>query len=793
MEISSSSPTFSPVFSPKSSNSVSPTEEQQIILQKLEKSNVVVSAVAGSGKTTTILFIAQKMFQLNCGAKILVLTYNKKLQLETEERLKSQSLTNVEVKTFHAFGRKYFLSSCQDDKGLDAIVSQNLNPTRFFEFQMIIIDEAQDLNPLYYNFVSRIFVNNKIMAQLCILGDPAQCLYDYQGSDVQYLKNPEQFFSWNGLSWDRANLNQSFRVPDKIAEFVNVSLLQENRIQAIKKTAFKPRYRISSNSESSLFSSTAYQELEYYLNLGYSPSDIFVLAPSVLSNNSPIKKFENLIKTRRPDINIFVSSENSKGLDLELTAGKLVFSTFHSTKGLERKVVMVFGFDSSYFEYYNRNCNTYQCPNPLYVACTRALERLTLFHSNGKSILDFIQSKSLETTCEIIGILPKGNNFSHFSRKLRKSVTSIIRHVSFEQMNKCLSGIKVNQLLPARQVYMLPLKISQKSGMESVSDLIGITIPAYFEYRLKGKSSILENLAQLEIDLTSSSNEKNGGICPKFAEQLTQLQSLDFKNREKTVKDFLWISNLWLSFTSGYVFKLFQIDNYDWLDSYTTEIEQILNRMYQDLNLSDQVQFEVPLSVDLKTPIEMEINGYLDCRDQDRNFEFKCVEYLTGEHLLQLILYLYLNEYSPDRNVPQNTKIEKGLDISYRNLTDPSYEKGEIFRIHPNGNLEVLNSRTLKIERISSDRVITDFSDLNSRFSENKKYLLYNILSGELHELIWNWKDITDSIHYLLNSKFSFPRSKLNTNVSSKSNSTPKTNPKAKPLTLKLNRSSNLK
>ena len=59
----------------------SPSEEQQKIIDALKnKQNVIVNAVAGSGKTTTILGIAKQMPDIN----ILQITYNKALKLEVE-------------------------------------------------------------------------------------------------------------------------------------------------------------------------------------------------------------------------------------------------------------------------------------------------------------------------------------------------------------------------------------------------------------------------------------------------------------------------------------------------------------------------------------------------------------------------------------------------------------------------------------------------------------------------------------------------------------------------------------
>ena len=60
-----------------------PSDEQIRIINALETSNVIVDAVAGSGKTTTILHLAQTYFY----ESFLLLTYNNKLRLETKARV----------------------------------------------------------------------------------------------------------------------------------------------------------------------------------------------------------------------------------------------------------------------------------------------------------------------------------------------------------------------------------------------------------------------------------------------------------------------------------------------------------------------------------------------------------------------------------------------------------------------------------------------------------------------------------------------------------------------------------
>ncbi len=74
-----------------------PTQEQIKIYEEIEntENHVVINAGAGTGKTTTIVSASQR---INCNAAFLA--FNKSIATELAERLPS----NVEAKTFHAFG-----------------------------------------------------------------------------------------------------------------------------------------------------------------------------------------------------------------------------------------------------------------------------------------------------------------------------------------------------------------------------------------------------------------------------------------------------------------------------------------------------------------------------------------------------------------------------------------------------------------------------------------------------------------------------------------------------------------
>ena len=73
-------------------NLPNPTNEQINIINSLDY-NIIIDSVAGSGKTTTNLYIAQN----NINKNILLLTYNSKLKLETKEKIKKYNINNLNV------------------------------------------------------------------------------------------------------------------------------------------------------------------------------------------------------------------------------------------------------------------------------------------------------------------------------------------------------------------------------------------------------------------------------------------------------------------------------------------------------------------------------------------------------------------------------------------------------------------------------------------------------------------------------------------------------------------------
>ncbi|MBN8784410.1 MAG: DNA helicase [Sphingobacteriales bacterium SCN 48-20] len=82
------------------------TDEQQAIIHST--GDIRINAVAGSGKTTTLIEYAASR---PTGSKILYLAFNKSVKLEAQRKFAAKNLTNVKVETAHSLAYKHIFRS----------------------------------------------------------------------------------------------------------------------------------------------------------------------------------------------------------------------------------------------------------------------------------------------------------------------------------------------------------------------------------------------------------------------------------------------------------------------------------------------------------------------------------------------------------------------------------------------------------------------------------------------------------------------------------------------------------
>lgn len=670
---------------------IKPSGEQKNIIDLIvAKKNVVVNAVAGSGKTTTLLLIADKLKH----KKILQITYNKQLKNEVKKKADILSLHNIDVQTYHGLAVKYYDPNSYTDDNLAKILKSDFKIKYRPNYDVIVIDEVQDMTPNYYEltykFIQDIGYNNNIL----ILGDNYQGVYEFKNADIRFLLFSQKLWNIEENNKKKCDqqlnpflqmtLNQSYRMTTQISSFVNKIMIGYDRIISKKKgeeQVYYYRINTFNNIEK------IYEKIMSFIDhkpkskvntlVKYNPEDIFILSPSLKSLDNPCKKLENLLV--KNNIPIYYTRNEEDGIDEQIMTGKIVFTTFHQAKGRERKIVFLFGFDESYFDLYATDKNKKVCPPEIYVAATRASEILVVIENNKYNPLPFLK----KPMCQIkkYSFVKYISDDGEKKNKIKKKQKSSISHnTTVKELTSYLSEITINQIAPLIESLFIttqepspeltidiPLTIKTANGLvEDVSDLNGIVIPAIYEAKLTNSKSSLENTI---IQYTDDVFIKNNIIRDKLCQ---------LNNYNDTISKYLLMGNLFIALTENIYFKLNQIDRYDWIKQYMIDIcfknleRNILNNAKYEQVICDNCKNYFTYEHDLYGDIN--ISGRIDAYDDKYIWEFKCTSNLTMEHLLQLLIYAWIwensdcsNKYGSKRYKILNIRTGEVRELIYQN------------------------------------------------------------------------------------------------------------------------------
>lgn len=581
------------------------SEQQKDIIRALMKGhNVQVGAVAGSGKTTSIELIHKAYPNL----EILIITYNKRLKFETRQRLK-----DVEVHTYHSYINRYY-QDCHDDTGFEYVIDGHVTYKGNKKYDLLVVDEIQDMNMNYYKIVRKILNDcmnkNNLMV---VLGDSYQEIYKYNKSDNRFITMANMIFPGK---WSKCRLNITYRLTKPMASFINEVVLDQPNYMISHREGPEVEYIIDN-----IFSAQyMYDKITGLLSDGYRPDDIFVLSYSVLKGTKrPLTKLANKI-TMNTNIPIYITSD--KGI--VKNDNRIIFSTFHQVKGLERKIVIVYNFDESYYKYCKIKSNLID--NPLYVALTRSLERLILIHNHSNKALPFIDYNKLKKHCKIINTCQRDNckkcmnrfdpiEESRESHNQVRIVSEIcdFKHVSI--LNKIYKKIKKKTIQNRKSVI---LEVPNVSNGEFVGHITGLAIPLLYEIIYHNKSSIISYLLE----------QKNIGIPEKYYDKFKQVC------RSTNIENILYTCNLYSCHLSNYIYPLKQIKKYDWISQKDTY--SLIKNINNFIGKSTNQEFEIYLNIP-----DIGLSGRVDMIDHDKKivYEFKCKRDIANTDIIQLFVY----------------------------------------------------------------------------------------------------------------------------------------------------------
>ena len=427
----------------------SPSSEQQtIIANLLIGKSTLCNCIAGAGKSTASLQIATVFSD----KKLILLTYSKTLQSDSEEKATLTNTNNIDIYTFNAFAYNFY----SKDSGHNLKKALNISSSKKFNYDIIILDEVQDSELNIYHLSLQILYDNLNSPEktlLCILGDACQCLYKYKGADEKFITLAPLLYGLQ-RTWSICKLSQTFRINNASCKFLNQCVFKENKMISYEKEAKKvlPRYIICD-----MFTYPI-QEVMYYLNLGYKPGDIFIIAPSIKTHEkSPIRILANELTQR--NIPIFYPISDEEIFDSNVIKGKIGFGSIHSMKGKENNIIIFMGADIDYFNFYNKDDPRTTCPNPLYVAFTRHKRQLSLLHSYKSDYLPFLDQRFLRSTTHFIEqkSLQVSNKGKFTPTKF--TVSKLLAHISDDTLKKSMEYITAVEIQESEKLINIKTKI----------------------------------------------------------------------------------------------------------------------------------------------------------------------------------------------------------------------------------------------------------------------------------------------------------------------------------------------
>ena len=227
---------------------------------------------------------------------------------------------------------------------------------KYKNIKQVVIDEAQDYYPLQYEIFNLLFSN----AKFTILGDMKQTLAKKE--DISFYEQIQKIL--NKKKSSLIMLDKSFRCTNEILNFSLKFIEKSSQIKSFNRNGDSPKVYIADNSE--IFIDEIVKEIKLCQEKGF--QSICLICKTEKNSTYLFNKIKHKL-----DIQLI---KNGSASDLQ---GVFILPVYMS-KGLEFDAVLICDADS-------QNYHDEDDKNLLYVACTRALHKLSLFCENEVSPL----------------------------------------------------------------------------------------------------------------------------------------------------------------------------------------------------------------------------------------------------------------------------------------------------------------------------------------------------------------------------------------------------------------------
>ena len=205
---------------------------------------------------------------------------------------------------------------------------------KYFDYQHVIIDEFQDISPVTLKLIKSLRKKTKT-SQLFAVGDDWQSIYQFQGGDLKYFLNFDDYFG----SYDQVKLAETFRFHQHLADF-SAEFVMRNSNQLKKEIQSKIKPKIEINKPVKVYLSS-----KRYSSVFQKQNGLDKIFNDYYEQEKIDKEIGEILKIN-PKSTIFVigrynNEELSEYLEHEYPNGNVKYHTVHSSKGLEADFVII--------------------------------------------------------------------------------------------------------------------------------------------------------------------------------------------------------------------------------------------------------------------------------------------------------------------------------------------------------------------------------------------------------------------------------------------------------------------
>lgn len=642
-------------------------EQKEVVFAPIDK-NIRIVASAGSGKTTTILYRVQYLLENKVDpSTIMLTTFNvdaadvlkermlNKLKID-EKVLKKMYIGTIDSISYR-FYKMYFSSDSYrgvqefSNELLKFLNTDNGKEKILDKFKYVFFDEFQDANNIQFEILKKFSEKSYVT----VIGDDAQNIYQWRGSNIDYILNFDKYFS-NTLTF---KLQKNYRSTPDIVFFANESI--KNNVDQFKKSLIPTKtslgvlpliakvYNLSQHSKYII------NRIKHYITLGTKLHEIAILS----RNNYGLKKIEEeLEKEKFPYVSLISDNDNSK---IKIIPDHICLTTIHKSKGLEWDTVFVIQCEDAKFPSEIDPISIEEERRLFYVAVTRARIYLEI---------TFISDNITRFVSELPSNL---YHFPYYNKKYLEPNNK--RNVKFEMaVTKLVSQFESAHIEEMRKNGILPeldeevnhvskqLEIDSYISKYNFNQDYGIFIDRYICRKLK---DVKDKDADIVINSLEISKKEHIIYIKYKVNILTKLSKLDkesINKLNKTPNDLpgvLDIETVDLSILKSIALKIFNMANKHNLDINDILVlpESYLPEEFKNSMIESYKKFQSD-DYDLKDVYDISLCSSV--RDERRRLLYKDIfnKFSSNEKIFK-----YINKWCKQFN---NINIKLGLNDENR-------------------------------------------------------------------------------------------------------------------------------